>query len=225
MKTLMIGAALATAFAVPAMAQTVVPIPGAKSTFHSLRGEWRASKLIGVKVTNAEGETIGDINDILIDRASKVGAIVIGVGGFLGIGGRHAAFKFEAFRLTPASSHDALVSVNMTKEQITAMPEWQWNPASAETRTSKLMGAKVSNNAGETIGDVNDLLIYKDGNVVAAVIGVGGFLSMGERNAAVPFSSLQLTRDSNNDPLVQVDLSKEQLKTAPEWKWQAASVN
>lgn len=92
-----------------------------------------------------------------------------------------------------------------------------------EWRASKLMGANVTNNAGEKIGRINDVLIDKDGKVAAVVIGVGGFLSMGERDAAVAYSSLKLTRDSSNNPLVSVNLTKDQLKAAPEWKWQPAS--
>lgn len=227
MNKLIVAAALAAALSVPSLAQTVTPAPapGVASTFHAQRGEWRASKLMGLKVTNAAGEVVGDINDLLIDKDSKVGIVVMGVGGFLGMGERHAAFKLDALQLTRGTGSNPLARVNVTKDQLKAMPEWQWNPASAEWRTSKLMGAKVSNTVGEIIGDINDVLIDKDGSVAAAVIGVGGFLGMGERHAAVPFSSLQLTRDANNEPLVRVNLTKDQLKAAPEWKWQAVSAN
>ena len=95
----------------------------------------------------------------------------------------------------------------------------------AEWRASKLMGAKVTNPAGEAISDINDVLLDKDGKVAAIVIGVGGFLGMGERNAAVSFSALQLARDSNDNPIVRVSATKEQLKGAPEWRWQKISQN
>ena len=85
------------------------------------------------------------------------------------------------------------------------------------------MGVKVTNKAGETIGDINEVLIDKDGKVAAVVLGVGGFLGVGERHAAVTFSSLQLTRDANGNPLVRVDVTKDQLKSQPEWKWEPAT--
>ena len=47
---------------------------------------WRSSKLIGVKVYNDQNETLGDINEILLDQSGKVLGYVIGVGGFLGMG-------------------------------------------------------------------------------------------------------------------------------------------
>ncbi len=225
MKKLITAAALAASLAVPALAQAPTPAPGVATTFYVQRGEWRASKLMGLKVTNAAGETVGDINDMLIDADGKISIVVIGVGGFLGMGERHAAFTLSSVQLTRGTDNNPVARVNLTKDQIKAMPEWQWNPARAEWRASKLMGTKVSNTAGEIIGDINDVLIEKDGKVAAAVIGVGGFLGLGERHAAVPFRSLQLTRDANNNPLVRVNLTKDQLKVAPEWKWQAASVN
>jgi sporulation protein YlmC with PRC-barrel domain len=236
MKKTMIAATLAlSAFlAAPVIAQTTEPMrptmaaPGASNqepVSYSERGDWRASKLIGTKVTNAAGEKIGDINDLLIDKNQMLASAVIGVGGFLGMGERHAAFTFTTLQLTRDANNNPVVRADVTKEQIKAMPEWQWNPASGEWRTSKLMGAKVTNTSGETIGDISDLLINQDSKAAAAVIGVGGYLGLGERDAAIPFGSLQLTRDADRNPVVGVNLSKEQLKAMPEWKWQPATAN
>ena len=47
---------------------------------------WRASKLIGLNVYNDQNEKLGDISEILLDKSGKVDGVVIGVGGFLGIG-------------------------------------------------------------------------------------------------------------------------------------------
>ena len=58
-------------------------------------------------------------------------------------------------------------------------------------RASKLDGVAVYNQNNENIGTINDVLIDRQGRAEAVVIGVGGFLGMGEHNVAVPFSSLQ----------------------------------
>ena len=47
---------------------------------------WRASKLIGLNVYNEQNEKLGDISEILLDKSGKVDGVVIGVGGFLGMG-------------------------------------------------------------------------------------------------------------------------------------------
>src|SRR5258706_7142796 len=61
----------------------------------SFQGNWRASKLVGLSVYNDNNESIGAINDLLTEKDGKVKAVVIGVGGFLGIGEHLVAIPFE----------------------------------------------------------------------------------------------------------------------------------
>jgi sporulation protein YlmC with PRC-barrel domain len=56
---------------------------------------WRASQLSGVNVYNDQNEKIGDITDVLVDRQGAVEGVIIGVGGFLGIGQRDVAVPFN----------------------------------------------------------------------------------------------------------------------------------
>jgi PRC-barrel domain len=58
-------------------------------------GEWRASKLAGVDVYNDANEKIGDINDVILDRSGKVTNVILGVGGFLGLGEHNVAVAFD----------------------------------------------------------------------------------------------------------------------------------
>ena len=58
-------------------------------------------------------------------------------------------------------------------------------------RTSKVVGLSVYNNKDENIGAINDLLMDKGGNIKAAVVGVGGFLGMGEHLVAIPFEKIK----------------------------------
>ena len=67
------------------------PSPAASSSSSasmSHQGQWRSSKLIGVNVYNANNESLGEINELLLDQSGKIQAAVIGVGGFLGMGQR-----------------------------------------------------------------------------------------------------------------------------------------
>ena len=64
-----------------------------------------------------------------------------------------------------------------------------------EFRASKFVGLNVYGNNNEKIGDINEILIDRSGNAKAAVIGVGGFLGIGEKNVAVPFASLEWVND------------------------------
>jgi len=60
--------------------------PAAASDTSSFRGSWRTSKLVGLNVYNDSNESIGSVNDLLTDKSGDIKAVVIGVGGFLGIG-------------------------------------------------------------------------------------------------------------------------------------------
>ena len=92
MRTLILGGLLASAMLVPALAQTspppASPAPAAQSTAPKAHaGEmWRSSKLIGLNVYNDQDEKLGAISEILLEKSGKVDFVVIGVGGFLGIG-------------------------------------------------------------------------------------------------------------------------------------------
>ena len=68
--------------------------------------------------------------------------------------------------------------------------------ASGQWRTSKMDGIKVYNDANENIGSINDLLMDKSGNVKIAVIGVGGFLGLGEHLVAVPYEKLKFVNEA-----------------------------
>src|SRR3954451_4668243 len=61
-------------------------------------GQWRASKLRGLDVYNSNNEKIGDIREVLLDQSGKAEAVVIGVGGFLGIGERDVALPFSEIK-------------------------------------------------------------------------------------------------------------------------------
>jgi len=68
--------------------------------------------------------------------------------------------------------------------------------ASGEWRASKMAGLKIYNDANENIGSINDLLMDKSGAIKIAVIGVGGFLGMGEHLVAVPYEKLKFVNEA-----------------------------
>jgi sporulation protein YlmC with PRC-barrel domain len=92
---LLIGGLLASVMIIPALAQSnppasaANPAPTSTVTTTAPRAQsnlWRSSKLIGLNVYNDKNEKLGDINEILLDKSGKVEGVVIGVGGFLGMG-------------------------------------------------------------------------------------------------------------------------------------------
>ena len=69
--------------------------PAATADTSSLQGNWRASKIAGLSVYNDKNESVGSINDLLTDKSGNIKAVVIGVGGFLGVGEHLVAVPFD----------------------------------------------------------------------------------------------------------------------------------
>jgi sporulation protein YlmC with PRC-barrel domain len=76
----------------PAAATTTAPAVATDASFH---GDWRASKVVGLNVYNDQNQSIGSINDLLMDKGGNVKAAVISVGGFLGVGAHLVAVPYE----------------------------------------------------------------------------------------------------------------------------------
>jgi sporulation protein YlmC with PRC-barrel domain len=73
--------------------------PAAVSTSSSsLQGNWRASKVVGLSVYNDNNESLGSINDLLMDKNGNIKAVVLGVGGFLGVGEHLVAVPFDKIK-------------------------------------------------------------------------------------------------------------------------------
>jgi sporulation protein YlmC with PRC-barrel domain len=72
----------------------------------------------------------------------------------------------------------------------------------------------VYDNQDNKIGDVNDILLDKDGRVSTVIIGVGGFLGVGEKDVAVPFTALKVAEKAGDRYLV-INATKEALEKAP----------
>jgi sporulation protein YlmC with PRC-barrel domain len=68
------------------------PVAASDATFN---GDWRASKMVGLNVYNDSNESIGSINDLLTDKSGNIKGVVIGVGGFLGMGTHLVAVPFD----------------------------------------------------------------------------------------------------------------------------------
>jgi sporulation protein YlmC with PRC-barrel domain len=142
---------MASALIVPALAQSNPPPPAnnppakveTTTTAPAATGHmWRASKLKGLNVYNDKNEKVGDINEILLDKSGKVDGVVIGVGGFLGMG-----------------EHD--VKVEMSKLKFVDEPV----RTSMTTTTTTTTGA--ANRPATTTTTSNDHKWYPDHAVLA----------------------------------------------------------
>jgi hypothetical protein len=89
--------------------------------------------------------------------------------------------------------------------------------AAEENLASNWIGKTLYNAGDENLGDVNDILIGSDGAIKAVIIGVGGFLGIGEKDVAVSFSAIEPRTDEDGDVTLYFNATKEQLEAAPEF--------
>jgi sporulation protein YlmC with PRC-barrel domain len=111
----------------PPAASTPAPAPSSSSASASTSGsatfisqaqsgQWRASKLVGVDIYGSDNEKIGDVSEVLLDKSGNAQAVVIGVGGFLGVGSKDVAVAFNAIQWkdTPPPSKTSSTSSSST---------------------------------------------------------------------------------------------------------------
>jgi sporulation protein YlmC with PRC-barrel domain len=83
-----------------------------------------ASDLTGATVYSPQDEAIGDVNDVIVSRDGKVDGIIVGVGGFLGVGEKDVAIKMSQVKMMDTDTGVKLV-LDMNKDQLTAAPEFK----------------------------------------------------------------------------------------------------
>jgi len=121
------------------------------ATSSPFQGNWRASKMVGLNVYNDNNESVGSINDMLTDKSGSIKAVVIGVGGFLGVGEHLVAVPFDKVKFVSESVASASAAssptttgaantmpakanpwypdhavYNATKDELKAMPEFKY---------------------------------------------------------------------------------------------------
>lgn len=216
-----------------------------------------STKLVGRNIINANGDTVGEIESVVIDQDGQVRYVIVGVGGFLGLGERDVALAWNELTI---SENGEQVTINATKDQLAALPEHKFpegfasdkpyvydeavktNPYLAErtaTNTtvatsteeqmapaagtvgiaaSKLVGATVKNAQGESIGEINEVVLSNDGTAQGLMIDVGGFLGINERTVLVGWNDVTIQSDANGTLVVATNLDKPRLEQLPEYR-------
>jgi sporulation protein YlmC with PRC-barrel domain len=100
-----------------------------------------------------------------------------------------------------------------------ASGEYLTQQSETQMSASDYIGKAIYNGENNSIGDVNDIIIEQNGGIAAVVVGVGGFLGIGEKNVALPMSKVTMSRDAENkDVRLTTTETAEALKSAPEFQ-------
>jgi hypothetical protein len=162
LSALMISGALAQA-SPPAMSPPdkkadAAPMDGAKFIQSQSTDQWVFSKFKGSNVVGPDNAQVGSVNDLLFDKNGKILGMIVGVGGFLGIGEKNVAIDMSAFEVAPAdsgtvgaggggaatsSSNDPTnvkLKVTWTKDQLKNAPDFQYYKPPSRTTGDRPMG-------------------------------------------------------------------------------------
>jgi sporulation protein YlmC with PRC-barrel domain len=124
----------------PALAQSTQQPAGPSATAgQSMKqqlGTWRTSKMIGLNVYNDNNQKVGDINELITEASGKVNLVVIGVGGFLGMGERNVALPWNQVKFVMEPVAGGAASTSTTRTTTTGAG----TPTATTTTTTTTMG-------------------------------------------------------------------------------------
>ncbi len=84
-----------------------------------------AANLIGQPVLDADNESIGEVTDLITDKGGRIRALLIGAGGFLGIGQKDLAIRYRDITVTRDENDDLIIKANVTKEMVAQAPDYE----------------------------------------------------------------------------------------------------
>jgi hypothetical protein len=120
-----------------------------------------------------------------------------------------------AFLAGPASSEEPKLA--QAQAAMHAAPAFSVTMIDS-SRAEGILGKAVRSKAGENIGRIIDVIVDRTGQTRAAVIDFGGFLGVGSRKIAVDWDALNFGSGSDKRDFVRLELTREQIKAAPEYK-------
>ena len=114
----------------------------------SFQGNWRASKLVGLSVYNDNNESLGSINDLLMDKDGNIKGVVLGVGGFLGVGEHLVAIPFDKMKFVnePVAYTGAAGGPNANAPGTRPAPSTTTGAATTSTNTAPATAAASRSN-------------------------------------------------------------------------------
>ena len=82
------------------------------------------SNILNESVYGPDGANIGEVEDILVKSDGKIEGLVVGVGGFLGLGEKNVALRMDQFKVMPEADGRARINVSATEDELRNAPEF-----------------------------------------------------------------------------------------------------
>lgn len=248
-KTLTVTTALSLIMALgcyPALAQNASPYPSApaRTSAAPAPGQVDVSNLVGRNVVNSKGETVGEIESVLVSDSGAVENVIVDVSGWL----QSEKLISVAWKdLTISPDGKTITSATLTKESGATAPAYKYSDdswrgkvmtrsgkpysigsampsfgtpvmnADGSLNASQLIGFDIKGPQNEKIGDIDDLLMAKDGHIESVIIDVGGFLGVGARPVRIAWKDIAWSGQGDK-AVATVNYTKDRLEKMPEYK-------
>lgn len=189
----------------------------------------RVSKLLGMELQNRGGDNLGEVKDVLRGGAPGQNMqLIVDTGGVTDE--KLIALPFDDVQVN--AKGDELYTAH-SKDQLSSMPAVTLDPQAAqagerapralnERRIGDLIGAEIIGSGGESVGEIDDIVLSTEGaDSARAVLQVGGIAGIGEKRVSLPLGQLAVERTgSDNEPTVRASLDKAALERLPEFKYE-----
>jgi sporulation protein YlmC with PRC-barrel domain len=129
-------------------------------------------------------------------------------------------FATSALALLLATGASAQTAAPAPAARPATAPAMAGQPVTGAVLGTQVWKQAVYDNTGTRIGEIDDMVVSNTGQINEALIGVGGFLGIGEKTVAIPFASLRPMADGSRVWFV-LDQTKEQLTAAPAFDYKA----
>ncbi|GIZ50058.1 PRC-barrel domain-containing protein [Noviherbaspirillum aridicola] len=211
--------------AVDAQAATRMNVPGGGR-------DMRASEVIGKEVKNAAGETLGDIEDLVIDIDNqRVSYVLMSAGGLLSLGDKQFAIPSE--RLQPGQRERDPLVLRVSKEELEKAPGFEpdkrpnfseetyrgavdryffkeergrYTPSGARLMSAEqLIGKDVNDRAAHSAGEIEDLVVNFGTGRTYAVLEVNNALNPKDKLVALPLKAISFPQRPDLDLLLNID--------------------
>lgn len=197
--------------------------PNARPAAVTIEERNTAKGMIGKTVYNENNQSIGKLHDIILNNDGTAQMVVISNGSFAGMGGKLAAFSYDALVNRTAKGD---IVTPLTQKNIDAAAEFSYNKDEAKdnVRTIPENGYSVANilkgkilaNDGKKLANIDNLSL-KDGRASLVIAAYNQIFGMGGKKAAVEFKTASFERDNDHDQ-VNVKLSAAETQKFRDYK-------
>lgn len=162
-----------------------------------------AEKMLGADLVDAEGKKVAEIEDLILDSNGAIKGAIVSNGGFMGVAEKKTMVEYSQLG---AKDADGNFGTSLTKKSLDMTPAFDANAeTNGQYRLSELVGAEISNPAGEEVATVDNIVIE---NGMATKIVVSYMDGLMPKDKMIDFSDADLQMSQDNEATFRLSMSE-----------------